>query len=93
MAHEDVGGGHFGGEITSRKVLQQGLWWETLHRDFFTHARTCDRCQRLGPLREGNQFNPIIPSFIFDKWGLDYIGPINPSAQYTQNKYIIAITE
>jgi len=31
--HARVLGGHVGGNATSRKVLQVGLWWPTLFKD------------------------------------------------------------
>jgi transposase InsO family protein len=38
-------------------------------------------------------FHPVIASGIFHKLGTDFIGPITPTARYTQNRFILATTE
>ncbi|CAM6097605.1 unnamed protein product [Calypogeia fissa] len=93
MAHDGFGGGHFGADITVRKILQQGLWWKTMHKDTHDYVKTCDACQRLGPIKESMEFRPVIAPYIFQKWGMDFIGPIHPMARYSQNQYILAATE
>lgn len=52
VAHDGFGGGHFGTEVTIRKVLQRGLWWKSLYREAHKYVRTCDVCQRTGPMKE-----------------------------------------
>jgi hypothetical protein len=42
--HNGVAGGHVGGKATTKKVLQVGLWWDTLFKDAKTYARSCDVC-------------------------------------------------
>ena len=49
--HEGVCGGHFAHDITSRKILQSGFIWPSLHRDVQNWCKTCDDCQRTGPRR------------------------------------------
>ena len=43
-AHEDDSGGHMAGEVTARKILQAGYWWETLFRDAQEWIKSCDVC-------------------------------------------------
>ena len=51
-----------------------------IFRDSYKFARSCDKCQKLAgkeclsvmPMR------PVLLDFHFSKWGLDFIGPINP---------------
>jgi hypothetical protein len=47
-AHAGPAGGHFQADTTTRKILQAGLWWPTLHKDCRDQVRKCDSCQRLG---------------------------------------------
>lgn len=37
--------------------------------------------------------NPILPLEAFEKWGLDFVGPIEPAAHPSGNKYILVATE
>ena len=46
--HSGVAGGHVGGKSTMQKVLQVGLWWDTLFRDTQAYAISCDVYQRVG---------------------------------------------
>ena len=34
-----------------------------------------------------------MPTEVFQKWGLDFIGPVNPPAKGTKNRYIITATD
>ena len=43
-------GGHFGLKQTARKVLDSGLYWESLFKDAYQFCKTCERCQRVGAL-------------------------------------------
>jgi hypothetical protein len=47
-ADEGIAKGHYAGKATAQKVLRDGLWWPTLHRDAKEYARACDVCQRIG---------------------------------------------
>ncbi|MCO5598922.1 hypothetical protein L7F22_053021 [Adiantum nelumboides] len=52
--HEGVCDGHFAHDITSRKILQAGYVWPSLHRDVQHWCRTCKQCQLAGPLPRSN---------------------------------------
>jgi hypothetical protein len=47
-AHEGITGGHYVGKETAQKILRDGLWWPTLHRDAKDYYRVFDVCQRVG---------------------------------------------
>jgi hypothetical protein len=46
--HSGVAGGHVGGKATTQKILQDGLWWDTLFKDVKEYSIYCDVCQRVG---------------------------------------------
>ena len=94
-AHFGVAGGHFSGEITGRKIMQAGLWWPLLQRDAYSFAKECVQCQKLGQPanKDRMQDHPILPLEPFQKWGLDFIGPIKLRARKTEARYILVATD
>ena len=59
-AHAEVAGGHYGGHVTTRKVLRAGLWWMTLHNDATDYAWACDVCQRTRKISRRDEI-PLVP--------------------------------
>jgi hypothetical protein len=94
-AHEGITGGHYAGKATTHKVLRAGLWWATLHKDAKEYYRACDVCQRVGkPYRRYEM--PLAPHLTlqeFEKWTIDFVGPINPPGKHKGARYIITTTE
>ena len=45
-AHAGVSEGHYAGKETVCKILQDGLWWPTVHMDTRKYYCDCDKCQR-----------------------------------------------
>jgi hypothetical protein len=94
-AHAGVSGGHYAGKPTAQKVLTAGLWWLTVHKDAKEFCRTYDVCQRTGKLSRRDEM-PLKPQIVlqaFDKWAIDFIGPINPLGKQTGARYIITATD
>jgi hypothetical protein len=93
-AHEGITGGHYTGKETAQKVLRVGLWWPTLHRDAKDYYKACDVCQRVGKLSRRDEM-PLAPQLTlqaFEKWAIDFMGPINPPGKHTGARYIITVT-
>ncbi|KAG7543337.1 Integrase catalytic core [Arabidopsis thaliana x Arabidopsis arenosa] len=53
----------------------------------------CDPCQRMGNITRRNEMpqNPILEVEVFDVWGIDFMGPFNPSSH--GNKYILVAVD
>lgn len=88
--HSKFGTGHGANLATAHQILRAGYYWPTLFKDTFNHIRTCHTCQ-VAAFREKNPampLNPVIEARPFAKWGIDFIGVINPTSS-AQHKYII----
>ena len=75
--HESACESHFASQKTAMKVLQYEFYLPSLLKDAHKICRECDRCQRLGKIsrRHVMPLNPILVVYLFDVWGIDFMGP------------------
>lgn len=66
-----------------------------MYRDTHSFIKKCDPCQRTGGPTASSHWplTPILPLAPFEKWGIDYIGPIKPAARNSRAQYIILATD
>ncbi|CAL9121302.1 unnamed protein product, partial [Musa textilis] len=87
--HGGTYGEHMGGRTLAFKILRQGYYWPTLHRDARAFVRRCDACQRQARAPQ----HPAVPltsmdcPWPFAQWGMDLLGPFPPASG--QRRYII----
>ena len=94
-AHSGAAGDHYARKDTAQNILAAGLWWPTLHKDAREYCHSCDICQRTGKPSRRDEM-PLVPQVTlqaFDKWAIDFVGPINPPAKKSGARYIITVTE
>ena len=62
-AHVGVKGGHYAQKATVPKILQEGLWWPTMHANAQDDSHNYDVFQRTGksPRRDEMSLVPQIP--------------------------------
>lgn len=94
-AHGWVEGGYYVGKVATKNIFRIRLWWPTLHKDSKAYCKVCDAYQRTGKpsWRDELLLNPQISLQVFDKWDIDFIGPIQPSGKKMGAQYIITATE
>jgi transposase InsO family protein len=94
-SHEGIIRGHYIGKETAQKVLRAGLWWPTLHRDTKDYYRACNVCQIIWKLSRRDEMSlaPQLTLQEFEKWAIDFVGPVNPIGKHTRVRYIIIATE
>lgn len=63
----------------------------TLFSDCTTYTRQCDMCQRIGRPTDSSAMplTPILALASFEKWGIDFVGPINPPSRHGRHRYIL----
>lgn len=66
-----------------------------MHKDAKELCQACDVCQRTGnPSRRDE--TPLVPQVnlqAFNKWAIDFVGPISPLGKNTGVTYIITTTD
>ena len=91
--HDGPCGGHFVAKRTTFQVLQAGYYWPTLHWDVKIYTSQSNWCQRMvrPTPRDEMPLQPQVTFEPFDKWGIDFIEPIDPPSK--KKKYIIVCTD
>ena len=94
-AHSGVAGGHYAGKATAQNILTTSLWWPTVHKDAREYCHSCDVCQRTGKPSRKDEMPLVLQVTLqaFDKWAIDFVGPINPPAKKSGGRYIITATD
>jgi hypothetical protein len=84
FSHDYACGGHFGPRRTARKILDSGLYWESLFKDAYKFYKNCERCQRVGALTRKKEIPQvaILICEIFDVWGINIMGPLPSSCDF-----------
>ena len=78
--HEGICGTHQSAPKMKWLLKRAGFYWPTMLSDCFKYYKGYEECQRFGNLQlvPAALMHPIIKSWPFRGWGLDFIGQINP---------------
>ena len=87
------GTGHRSVEATTHMILRSGYFWPTIFKDTFEHFCLCHIYQ-TSTNKERHPAMPLQPMYEicpFAKWGLDFIGLVNPPSSTRHAFILIAI--
>ncbi|GJS62577.1 hypothetical protein Tco_0657361 [Tanacetum coccineum] len=92
QCHHGPTGGHYGPNITAKKVLDSGFYWPTIIKEAHTLVRLCEACQKTRNIskRDEMPLNNIQVCEIFDIWGIDFMGPFPKSYKF---EYILVAVD
>ncbi|GKG25572.1 reverse transcriptase domain-containing protein, partial [Tanacetum coccineum] len=87
--HEGACRMHVGARFVVAKIMRQGYYWPSMHRDTKEVVDKCDSCQIHGPVPRlpKIKLTSIMSSWPFYQWGLDILGPLSEGPG--KLKYII----
>ncbi|GJW28262.1 putative nucleotidyltransferase, ribonuclease H [Tanacetum coccineum] len=90
--HHGPTGGHYGPNITAKKVLDSGFYWPAIIKEVHTLVRLYEACQKIGNIlkRDEIPLNTIQVCEIFDIWGIDFMGPFPKSYKF---EYILVAVD
>ncbi|GKA92174.1 reverse transcriptase domain-containing protein [Tanacetum coccineum] len=92
QCHHGPTGGHYGPNITAKKVLDLGFYWPTIIKEAYTLVCLCEACQKTGIISKHDDMplNNIQVCEIFDMWGIDFMGPFPKSYKF---EYILVAVD
>ncbi|GJZ23627.1 reverse transcriptase domain-containing protein [Tanacetum coccineum] len=84
--------GHYGPNITAKKVIDSGFYWPTIIKEAHTLVRLCKACQKTRNISKHDEMplNNIQVCEIFDIWGIDFMGPFLKSYKF---EYILVVVD
>ncbi|GKA74582.1 reverse transcriptase domain-containing protein [Tanacetum coccineum] len=92
QCHHGPTSGHYGPNITTKKVSDSGFYWLTIINEAHTLVQLCEACQMMGNISKHDEMplNNIQVCEIFDIWGIDFMGPFPKSHKF---KYILVVVD
>ncbi|GJV42676.1 reverse transcriptase domain-containing protein [Tanacetum coccineum] len=84
--------GHYGPNVTAKKVLDSGFYWPTIIKEAHTLVQLCEACQKTGNIskRDEMPLTNIQVCEIFDVWGIDFMGLFPKSHKF---EYILVTVD
>ncbi|GJU13359.1 reverse transcriptase domain-containing protein [Tanacetum coccineum] len=92
QCHYGPTGGHYGPNVTAKKVLDSGFYWPTIIKEAHTLVQLCEACQKTGNISKHDEMplNNIQVCEIFDVWGIDFMRPFPKSHKF---EYILVAVD
>ena len=90
MFHDDPTMAHQNAETTLQHIKERYIW-PGMRKDVQEYVKTCYECQQRGSQKENNRKRTIKVNDIFERWGIDIVGPL--PATERGNRYIIVAVD
>jgi hypothetical protein len=80
--HDGMCGAHQAAPKMKWTLRRVGVFWPNMLKDWFDYYKGCESCQKFGKLQTtlASMLHPIVKSWSFRGWGLDFIGEIHPAS-------------
>nr|KYP55932.1 Transposon Ty3-I Gag-Pol polyprotein [Cajanus cajan] len=91
--HEGICGAHQAGKKMKWVLSRKGLYWPTMIKDCIEFAKSCEECQKHGPIQKApaSELHSIIKLWPFRGWAMDLIGQIHPPSSKNHKYILVAI--
>src|SRR6266508_6804292 len=86
MFHNDLTQAHQNADAMYYYISKRYLW-QSMRNDIKEYAKICFQCQQRGSMKQNNQKRTIPPTDIFERWGIDIVGPLSITKE--GNRYIV----
>ncbi|KAK6145184.1 hypothetical protein DH2020_022004 [Rehmannia glutinosa] len=91
--HEGACGSHGGSRLLAQKARRAGYFWPGLKEDAQKVVKTCEKCQKHGPLihKPAELLGVMSSPYPFAKWGIDIVGPFLMASR--QKKFLVVAVD
>jgi hypothetical protein len=92
--HDGMCGTHYAVPKMRWALRRVGVYWPTMLDDCFKYYRGCESCQKFRPVHiaPASMMHPIVKSWPFRGWGLDFIGEIHPTST-KRHRFLLMATD
>ncbi|GJZ48265.1 reverse transcriptase domain-containing protein [Tanacetum coccineum] len=84
QCHHRPTGGHYGPNITAKKVLDSGFYWPTIIKEAHTLVRLCEACQKIRNISKRDEM------LLNNIQGIDFMRPFPKSYKF---EYILVVVD
>jgi hypothetical protein len=91
--HEGICGTHQSAHKMKWLLCRAGFYWPTMINNCFRYYKGCKSCQKFGDVQLATVaiLHPIMKSWPFRGWALNFIGQIHPSSSRGHRFVLVAI--
>ena len=92
--HGEICGSHQAGGKMKWMLFRQGYYWPTILKDCINYAKSCEECQKHGPIQQvpASELHLITKPCPFQGWTLDLIRHFHPPSS-KGHKYILVLVD